>query len=126
MLRPAVSVGGSTTFGVAGELATAIASGAGPHSDPDLSYLDLDSSYNLPASTDADSYVFEGEFFPPFDSSDSESNTPFGDEGFAFEDFITNETHDHVGQPLEQQPQPSTFDSVVNDASLFVPETQVS
>jgi len=121
--HPAVSVGGSTTFGMAGEVAAATASGADSHVAPDFSHLDLDSHFPLSAAAHPDSYVLESSFFASPDASDSEYNHTFSDEPFTFDDFITD---DHVVHPSEQQPQHTAFGGVVNDASLFAPETQVS
>jgi transcriptional activator HAC1 len=134
--HPAVSVGGSASFGVASDVAATVA--LDPSSllgAPGSSGVDLEHGFSLPAAFDADRYVLESGLLASPNSSDFEYDHLVGDDAQSFTFAPTNEFFDisdfitedpSVVPTHEQLSQHPSHSRAVADSSFFNLETQVS
>jgi transcriptional activator HAC1 len=128
--HPAVSVGGSTSLGVAdGIPATAAPSTGAAPAAPVPSSLHLGDGFCMPEALDADRYLLESGLLSSPNSTDYEYDHLAGDDttpfpfatDFDINDFITD-GEPNVAPSNEQQPQ-HLYSRSVADSSLFNPET---
>jgi len=143
--HPAVSVGGSLAFPVAGAVPEAgLVPGAGSAPPAPLPVdVHPDSGFSLSAAVDADRYLYESELLSSPNSSDLDYDHLVGDDStnyfsaeFNINDYLfeTTDATNNSGLPLaqsatnnlEQPQQHHFFGCAVADSSLLDLETQVS